>query len=121
MLRYGRTNSTDSQTIAVFPFNVITRVSAIGLHLGLVVRLENRLAGNAEAMAKVSYVLNLLPDEVFSDLRGDALEDFTSIGKRRFSPLRGGGHAKEEDFQRPRMSIRIFIVEENALVRRVIC
>src|SRR5688572_16081964 len=102
------------------PFGFNARFTAVRFDGRLILGLKHGLPRERKTIAEVPNQHPAFFNEMSPDLRINALEDFAAVRNWRLASLGRWFQAKEEDFQRPGVSIRMLIVEKYALVGRVI-
>src|SRR5205085_10702633 len=116
----GRADGARLQPVAVAPLDFNPVTAAIIGHLALVRCLEDGLPRQSEPLIEITYVHPLLFDEALLEPRRKPREDAARVGNRRCAPLLRRDGAVEENFHRPSMLIRILVMQEDALIRRVV-
>ena len=119
MLRHRLTRLPGSQAFPS-PFGFNARFTAICFDSRLILGLKHGLPRERKTGAEVPDQHPAFFNETPPDLRINALEDFAAVSNWRLTALGRWFQAKEEDLQRPGVSIRMLVVEKYALVGRVV-
>src|SRR5689334_1566817 len=82
--------------------------------------LKGILQGKAKPTAKVAHVHHLFLQESLLDFRIDAQTDFSAVSYGSFPSFCGRRDTEEKDFHRPRVLIRVLVVQENTLISRIV-
>src|SRR5437868_1950332 len=114
------TNLTSSQAVIIFPVKFYTSIAAMLFNDRLIIRLKNFLPGQAQPIAIISNIHNLLFRILLNGVRIQITKNFSAVSYWGSSSLLCGYQTEEPYLHGPIERIGLLVMEQNILVGRMI-